>query len=144
VLALLNDKARPVATLPAGENGRDWRRPFVASEIGEALPHWEAALYLMRPEQLQESARDVRRTLVLLIAAALARTGRAPNRARRAAKSGAPSSPNTTISPSRITSGRPAAAARISGNSASQPRPRRVRNAGARSMTRNCPRAHRV
>ena len=72
VLALLNDKARPVATQPPSENGRDWRRPFVASEIGEALPHWEAALYLMRPEQLQENARNVRRTLVLLIGAALA------------------------------------------------------------------------
>lgn len=72
VLALLNDKARPVASQPPGANGRDWRRPFVASEIGEALPHWEAALYLMRPEQLQENARDVRRTLLLLIGAALA------------------------------------------------------------------------
>jgi signal transduction histidine kinase len=72
VLALLNDKARPVATQPPGETGRDWKRPFVASEIGEALPHWEAALYLMHPEQLQENARGVRRTLVLLIAAALA------------------------------------------------------------------------
>jgi signal transduction histidine kinase len=72
VVALLNDKARPVATQPPGETIRDWKHPFVATEIGEALPHWEAALYLMRPEQLQESARNVRRTLVLLIAAALA------------------------------------------------------------------------
>jgi signal transduction histidine kinase len=72
VLALLNDKARPIVIQPPGETGRDWRRPFVASEIGEALPHWEAALYLMRPEQLQENARNVRRTLVLLIGAALA------------------------------------------------------------------------
>jgi signal transduction histidine kinase len=72
VLALLNDKARPVVTEPPGEKGRDWRRPFVASEIGEALPHWEAALYLMRPQQLQEMAGNVRRTLVYLIAAALA------------------------------------------------------------------------
>ena len=72
VLALLNDKARPVMTQPPGEKGRDWGRPFVASEIGEALPHWEAALYLMRPQQLQENAQSVRRTLVLLIAAALA------------------------------------------------------------------------
>jgi signal transduction histidine kinase len=72
VLALLNDKARPVATQPTSETGRDWRRPFVASEIGEALPHWEAALYLMRPEQLQESAHSVRQTLLLLVAAALA------------------------------------------------------------------------
>lgn len=72
VLALLNEKARPVATQPPSETSRDWKRPFVASEIGEALPHWEAALYLQRPEQLQESARNVRRTLILLIAAALA------------------------------------------------------------------------
>ena len=72
VIALLNDKTRPVATQPPGESRRDWRRPFVASEIGEALPHWEAALYLMRPDQLKESARNVRRTLLLLIAAALA------------------------------------------------------------------------
>ena len=72
VLALLNDKARPVVTQPPSQKGRDWGRPFVASEIGEALPHWEAALYLMRPQQLQENARNVRRTLVLLIAAALA------------------------------------------------------------------------
>ena len=71
VLALLDDKARPVATQPPGETGRDWKRPFVASEIGEALPHWEAALYLMRPQQLQESARSVRHTLLLLIATAI-------------------------------------------------------------------------
>jgi signal transduction histidine kinase len=72
VLALLDDKARPVMTQPAGISGRDWKHPFVASEIGEALPHWEAALYLQRPEQLRDSARVLRRTLTLLIAAALA------------------------------------------------------------------------
>jgi signal transduction histidine kinase len=72
IIALLNDKAKPVVTQPPGEKGRDWGRPFVASEIGEALPHWEAALYLMRPQQLQENAQGVRRTLLLLIAAALA------------------------------------------------------------------------
>ncbi len=68
VLALLDDRAHPAAVSPPNETRRDWKRPFVASEIGEALPHWEAALYLMRPEQLQESARGVRRTLTLLIA----------------------------------------------------------------------------
>jgi signal transduction histidine kinase len=67
VLALLDDKARPVATAPTSENGRDWKRPLVASEIGEALPHWEAALYLMRPEQLAESALGLRRTLTFFI-----------------------------------------------------------------------------
>jgi signal transduction histidine kinase/uncharacterized protein (DUF2267 family) len=72
ILALLDDKTRPIATQPPGITGRDWKRPFVASEIGEALPHWEAALYLQRPEQLQQSARVVRQTLVFLIVAALA------------------------------------------------------------------------
>lgn len=71
VLALLDDKARPVATQPPGETGRDWKRPFVASEIGEALPHWELALYLQNPGQLRESARALRRTLSFLIVAAL-------------------------------------------------------------------------
>ena len=71
ILALLDDKARPIATQPPGETGRDWKRPFVASEIGEALPHWEAALYLQRPEQVRESAHALRRTLVFLIATAL-------------------------------------------------------------------------
>jgi len=72
VLALLDDKARPVITQPLGMKGRDWKHPFVASEIGEALPHWEAALYLQRPEQLRESAQLVRRTVLFLIAGALA------------------------------------------------------------------------
>lgn len=71
VLALLDDRARPASTSPPTDNGRDWKRPFVASEIGEALPHWEAALYLMRPEQLQESALGLRRTLMFLIVAML-------------------------------------------------------------------------
>jgi signal transduction histidine kinase len=57
--------------MPANENNREWKRPFVASEIGEALPHWEAALYLMRPEQLHESAVGWRRTLMFLIVAML-------------------------------------------------------------------------
>lgn len=71
VLALIDDKAKAISTSPPGSNGREWKRPFVASEIGEALPHWEAALYLMRPEQLQESAIGLRRTLTFLIVAML-------------------------------------------------------------------------
>jgi signal transduction histidine kinase len=71
VLALLDDKARPVFTSADGKNGRDWKKPFVASEIGEALPHWEAALYLMRPEQIHESAIGLRRTLTFLVVAML-------------------------------------------------------------------------
>lgn len=46
----------------------DWRRPFVATEIGEALPHWELAAYVMDPRQLGRSAALARMTIGLLIA----------------------------------------------------------------------------
>jgi signal transduction histidine kinase len=72
VLAVLDDKARPVAIQPANAQVPDWKHPFVASEIGEALPHWEATLYLAHPEQLAQSAGKIRHSLMLLIAAALA------------------------------------------------------------------------
>jgi signal transduction histidine kinase len=71
VLAILDDRARPVATAPGGAKC-EWKRPFVATEIGEVLPHWEVALYLLNPGQLTESARLVTATLTLLIALALA------------------------------------------------------------------------
>jgi signal transduction histidine kinase len=71
ILALLNDKAQPAAVSPAGSSVPDWKKPFVATEIGEALPHWEAALYLRHPERLVASAQKVRRNLYLLISCAL-------------------------------------------------------------------------
>jgi signal transduction histidine kinase len=72
VLALLDDRGRPAASSPANAATRDWKRPFVASEIGEALPHWEAALYLASPTALAESARGLWRTLAFTIAGAVA------------------------------------------------------------------------
>jgi signal transduction histidine kinase len=70
-LALLDDKARPVISSAGRGVALDWKRPFVASEIGEALPHWEAALYLKHPEQLGESARGLRRIFTFLIVTSL-------------------------------------------------------------------------
>ena len=75
VLALLDDRGKPVATQPADAPARDWKHPFVASEIGEALPHWEAALYLASPTALAESARGLWRTLAFTIAGAVALIG---------------------------------------------------------------------
>ncbi len=72
VLALLDDKARPTATHLGSNLVRDWKHPFVASEIGEVLPHWEAALYLASPTALADSARGLRRTLTFTIAGAVA------------------------------------------------------------------------
>jgi signal transduction histidine kinase len=45
----------------------DWKHPFVATEIGEALPHWEVAVYLLDPARLNQTARTLRLTLGLLI-----------------------------------------------------------------------------
>lgn len=65
-VALLDDNARPVAVSPADFRA-NWRRPIVATEIGEALPHWEMAVYLLDPARLQQSARTLTWTLGLLI-----------------------------------------------------------------------------
>jgi len=66
-VALLDDKARPVALSQPGFQA-NWKRPFVASEIGEALPHWEVAIYLLNPTKLAKSAATLRLTLGLLVA----------------------------------------------------------------------------
>jgi signal transduction histidine kinase len=65
-IAILDDKAKPVA-LSSPSFAGSWKRPFVATEIGESLPHWEAAVYLLDPSALSRSARTVKWTLGLLI-----------------------------------------------------------------------------
>lgn len=69
-IAVLDENAKPVARRPANFEA-DWRRPFVATGIGELLPHWEVALYLREPGRLAESARLVTLTLFLLVGLAL-------------------------------------------------------------------------
>lgn len=65
-IALLDDKAKPIAaSLPGFRN--NWKRPFVATEVGEALPHWEATVYLLDPTALTRSAHTLKLTLGLLI-----------------------------------------------------------------------------
>jgi signal transduction histidine kinase len=65
-LALLDDAGHPVAVSIPGFT-TDWKHPFVATEIGETLPHWEAALYLTDPQQFSKSARTLRLTVVLIV-----------------------------------------------------------------------------
>ena len=66
-LALLDDNAKPVAISRANFQA-NWKRPFVATEIGDALPHWEVAAYLVNPVQLTQAAHTAEITLGLLIA----------------------------------------------------------------------------
>jgi signal transduction histidine kinase len=66
-VAVLDDNARPVTLSRAGFQAA-WKRPFVATEIGEALPHWEVAAYLVNPAQLTRAANTAKLTLGLLVA----------------------------------------------------------------------------
>ena len=65
-VALLDDNAKPIALSQPGFRA-NWKRPFVATEIGDALPHWEVAVYLLDPAKLSQSARTLKLTLGLLI-----------------------------------------------------------------------------
>jgi signal transduction histidine kinase len=66
-VALLDDNARPVV-ISREKFQANWKRPFVATEIGDALPHWEVAAYLVNPAQLTQAAHTAKLTLGLLIA----------------------------------------------------------------------------
>jgi signal transduction histidine kinase len=73
-VALLDDTAKPVALSHPGFRAT-WKRPFVATEIGEALPHWELAVYLLNPAKLTQSAHALKLTLGLLIGVLLTAIG---------------------------------------------------------------------
>src|SRR6266511_817985 len=66
-VTLLDDAARPRAQSHARFE-TNWKRPFVAAEIGEALPHWEIGVYLLNPFKFSQSASLLKLTLGLLIA----------------------------------------------------------------------------
>jgi signal transduction histidine kinase len=65
-VAILDDTGYPVALSHPGFMAA-WRHPFVSTEIGEALPHWEVAVYLLNPGRLSQSAGLLRLSLGLLI-----------------------------------------------------------------------------
>ncbi len=69
-VAVINDRVEPVAVMPSAMQA-NWRRPFVATEIGEALPHWEAAVYLQNPAVVTSAASSVRWTMGALLAVLL-------------------------------------------------------------------------
>ena len=73
-VALLDDTAKPVALSHPGFRAT-WKHPFVATEIGEMLPHWEVAVYLLNPARLTQSARTLQLTLGLLISVLLVAIG---------------------------------------------------------------------
>jgi signal transduction histidine kinase len=73
-VAVLNDSGKPVALSQPGFQAA-WRHPFVSTEIGESLPHWEVAVYLLNPGKLTHSANALRlalRSLILLLLLSIA------------------------------------------------------------------------
>jgi signal transduction histidine kinase len=73
-VALLDDNAKPKTISRPGFKAT-WKRPFVATELGESLPHWEVAAYLVNPEHLTQVARTARLACGLLIATLLLAIG---------------------------------------------------------------------
>lgn len=73
-VALLDDSGRPAAQT-AEKFSADWADPFVAKEIGEILPHWEVAVYLLNPKSIRASVQTLTFTLGLIIALLVAAIG---------------------------------------------------------------------
>ena len=71
-VALLDDRGKPVVTTTLGF-APNWRRPFVATEVGEVLPHWEIGVYLLNPSAANQIAatfqKSVGAAIVLLLGA---------------------------------------------------------------------------
>jgi signal transduction histidine kinase len=65
-VALLDANTQPVALSHPGFKA-EWKHPFVSSELGEVLPHWEMAVYLLHPDRLATDARLLKLTLGSLI-----------------------------------------------------------------------------
>ncbi len=66
-VAILDDNAKPVA-VSRPDFHTTWKRPFVATEIGEALPHWEIAVYLIDPTRITRAVCTANIILGVLIA----------------------------------------------------------------------------
>jgi signal transduction histidine kinase len=67
ILTLLDERGGPLFA-PAEDSPRDYRRPFVAREVSELLPRWEAAAYLTDPTLVASRARLAGLILWVLVA----------------------------------------------------------------------------
>ena len=77
ILTLLDERGDPLFA-PAEGSPRDYRRPFVAREVSELLPRWEAAAYLTDPALVASRARLaglILWTLVALLTVSIAGGG---------------------------------------------------------------------
>jgi signal transduction histidine kinase len=66
-VALLDDSDHPRLKSNPLFHG-DWKHPFVISEVGQVLPHWQVGVFLNDPGTLAKSANIVQWTVGLLVA----------------------------------------------------------------------------
>lgn len=64
---LLDDTGKVRASCVPGFVPKDWSKPFVSVEVGEALPHWEVAGYLLDPDAIPLGVRTIQWTIGGLI-----------------------------------------------------------------------------
>jgi signal transduction histidine kinase len=70
-VVLRDDTGRAVALSPTNFVG-NWKRPFLSTEVGEVLPHWEVSMYLLDPGRLNHAASTAQWTIGFIIALLLA------------------------------------------------------------------------
>ncbi len=78
ILTLLDERGEPLFAPAESGSSRDYRRPFVAREVSELLPRWEAAAYLTDPALVAARARLaglILWTLVALLTVSIAGGG---------------------------------------------------------------------
>jgi signal transduction histidine kinase len=66
-VGLRDDAGRVVALSPPNFVPKNWRRPFLSTELGEILPHWQVSMYLLDPNRLYHAASAAQWTLGLII-----------------------------------------------------------------------------
>jgi signal transduction histidine kinase len=66
ILTVLDENSSPLI-VPQGHEERDWRKPFVAQEISELLPHWETVAYLTNPDVISSRAQVASSVMWILI-----------------------------------------------------------------------------
>lgn len=74
-ISLLDEHARPLIRRPVEFRAPQWRHPFAAAEVGEALPNWEVAVYERDPGRPAAAAIAFQWTLGTLVVGLLAIIG---------------------------------------------------------------------
>jgi signal transduction histidine kinase len=69
-VVLLDNRFLPVAR-SREDFQTDWRQAFESVDIGDLLPHWKVAVYLVDPANLSQSAKTLRLTLGALVGIAI-------------------------------------------------------------------------